>query len=175
MLDLTKLQNRSVNELNYSDTITIDKSMYENTDIRNLSDVKVNAHIKRVTDSSYNMSLIIDGVMTLPCSVTLKDVLYPFHIETEVKISNDDENLEEYVKIIQNSIDECLDEDSIGKNIHISYDKETDILRCEDDGRGFDESEYPLNIFCTTLQSGSKFMRADGTPTSGEFGVNTGA
>ena len=101
MLDLTKLQNRSVNELNYSDTITIDKSMYENTDIRNLSDVKVNAHIKRVTDSSYNMSLIIDGVMTLPCSVTLKDVLYPFHIETEVKISNDDENLEEYVKIIQ--------------------------------------------------------------------------
>ena len=51
------------------------------------------------------MSLIIDGVMTLPCSVTLKDVLYPFHIETEVKISNDDENLEEYVKIIQNSID----------------------------------------------------------------------
>ena len=105
MLDLTKLQNRSVNELNYSDTITIDKSMYENTDSRNLSDVKVNAHIKRVTDSSYNMSLIIDGVMTLPCSVTLKDVLYPFHIETEVKISNDDENLEEYVKIIQNSID----------------------------------------------------------------------
>ena len=105
MLDLTKLQNRSVNELNYSDTITIDKSMYENTDIRNLSDVKVNAHIKRVTDSSYNMSLIIDGVMTLPCSVTLKDVLYPFHIETEVKISNDDENLEEYVKIIQNNID----------------------------------------------------------------------
>lgn len=105
MLDLTKLQNRSVNELNYSDTITIDKSMYENTDIRNLSDVKVNAHIKRVTDSSYNMSLIIDGVMTLPCSVTLKDVLHPFHIETEVKISNDDENLEEYVKIIQNSID----------------------------------------------------------------------
>lgn len=105
MLDLTKLQNRSVNELNYSDTITIDKSMYENTDIRNLSDVKVNAHIKRVTDSSYNMSLIIDGVMTLPCSVTLKDVLYLFHIETEVKISNDDENLEEYVKIIQNSID----------------------------------------------------------------------
>jgi uncharacterized protein len=105
MLDLTKLQNRSVNELNYSDTITIDKSMYENTDIRNLSDAKVNAHIKRVTDSSYNMSLIIDGVMTLPCSVTLKDVLYPFHIETEVKISNDDENLEEYVKIIQNSID----------------------------------------------------------------------
>lgn len=78
-------------------------------------------------------------------------------------------------EIIQNSIDECLDEDSIGKNIHISYDTETDILRCEDDGRGFDESEYPLNIFCTTLQSGSKFMRADGTPTSGEFGVNTGA
>ena len=70
-----------------------------------LFDGKQVIHPERLVRYENDMSLIIDGVMTLPCSVTLKDVLYPFHIETEVKISNDDENLEEYVKIIQNSID----------------------------------------------------------------------
>lgn len=57
-------------------------------------------------------------------------------------------------EVIQNNFDECLDEDSPGKNIDISYDESTDIIRCEDDGRSFDESDYPINIFCTTLQSG---------------------
>ena len=43
--------------------------------------------------------------MTLPCSITLNDVIYPFDIKTEVKLSNEDEEDEEYVKIIQNNID----------------------------------------------------------------------
>ena len=64
-----------------------------------LFDGKQVIHPERLVRYENDMSLIIDGVMTLPCSVTLKDVLYPFHIETEVKISNDDENLEEYVKM----------------------------------------------------------------------------
>ena len=105
MLDLLKLQNRSTNELDYSDEIVLDESLYENTEIRKLSPIKVNIHIKRITDSSYNMLLNIEGVMTLPCSLSLKDVLYPFHIEREVKLSNADEIDEEYVKIIQNHID----------------------------------------------------------------------
>ncbi len=105
MLDLTRLQNRLANELRYSDTITLDKSLYENTDIRNLSPVDINAYITRVTDSSYSMDLEIKGTMVLPCAITLKDVDYPFDIKTTVKVSNDDEIDEEYVKINQNSID----------------------------------------------------------------------
>lgn len=105
MLDLTRLLNRSVNELDFVDKITIDKAMYENTDIRKLSEVEYNANIKRVTDSSYKMILKIKGVMTLPCAVTLNDVEYSFDIETEVKIGSDDEDNEDYVKIIQNNID----------------------------------------------------------------------
>ena len=85
MLDLTRLQNRLANELNYSDTIVLDKSLYENTDIRELSKVDVSAHITRVTDSSYSMDLEIKGTMVLPCAITLKDVNYPFDIKTEVK------------------------------------------------------------------------------------------
>lgn len=105
LLDLGKLQNRKADKLEYNDTITLDESLYENTDIRRLSPLDVNIKIRRVTDSSYSMDLNIKGTMVLPCSITLKDVDYPFDINTEVKLSNDDEFDEEYIKINQNTID----------------------------------------------------------------------
>ena len=58
-----------------------------------------------VTSFSYNMHLKLTGVMVLPCSITLKEVEYPFDIETDVKISNEDELDDECVRINQNSID----------------------------------------------------------------------
>lgn len=105
MLDITRLQNRTLDELVYNDTVILDSNLYKDTDIIRLSPVNVHAVIKRVTDSSYNMMLNIKGSMVLPCSITLKEVDYPFDINTEVKISNDDDEFEEYVKIMQNNID----------------------------------------------------------------------
>ena len=104
-IDITRLQNRSTNEFLYKNTIVLDEALYKNTDIRKLSPVEVSADIKGITDTSYKMSLEIKGEMTLPCSITLNDVIYPFDIKTEVKLSNEDEEDEEYVKIIQNNID----------------------------------------------------------------------
>ena len=74
-------------------------------------------------------------------------------------------------EIIQNSIDEVIDPESNGSNIYISYDMENDKLVCEDDGRGFPETDYNLDIFCTKNQSGSKFFRDQGGSSAGEFGV----
>lgn len=105
MLDITRLQNRTLDELVYDDIVTLDSELYKDTDIIRLSPVSVHAVIKRITDSSYNMMLNIKGTMVLPCSITLKEVDYPFDINTEVKLSNDDEDFEEYVKISQNNID----------------------------------------------------------------------
>lgn len=75
-------------------------------------------------------------------------------------------------EVIQNALDEVKDADSGGRKIDISYDIATDTLVCEDDGRGFPEKDYPLDVFCTTLQSGSKFFRESGGKSAGEFGVN---
>lgn len=105
LLDLTKLQNRKENELTFNELITLDRELYKDTDIRSLSPLDVSINIHRVTDSDYSMDLNIKGTMVLPCSVTLKDVNYPFEVKTEVKVSNNDENDEEYVKIMQNNID----------------------------------------------------------------------
>lgn len=74
-------------------------------------------------------------------------------------------------EVIQNAVDECIDPDSGGKNIRISYDYMSDKLISEDDGRGFPEVDYPLDIFCTKIQSGSKFYRDQSGNTAGEFGL----
>ena len=59
----------------------------------------------------------------------------------------------------QNAIDECIDEDSNGNEINIKLDLTTDKVTVEDNGRGFPEVDFPLDIFCTKIQSGSKFYR----------------
>lgn len=105
LLDLTKLQNRKENELTFNEVISLDEELYKETDIRSLSPLDISINIHRVTDSDYSMDLNIKGTMILPCSVTLKDVNYPFEVKTELKVSNNDENDEEYVKIMQNNID----------------------------------------------------------------------
>ena len=105
LLDLTRLQSRISDELEYHNSIILDEMLYKDTDIRSLSPIDVEITIVRSSDSSYNMDLRIKGTMVLPCSLTLKDVNYPFDIKTEVKVSNDNENYDEYVKINQNNID----------------------------------------------------------------------
>lgn len=74
-------------------------------------------------------------------------------------------------EIIQNNFDECIDPESPGNKIDISYDMDTDILKVSDNGRSFNESKYSMRVFMTTLQSGSKFNRSAGVDSSGEFGV----
>ena len=76
-------------------------------------------------------------------------------------------------ELIQNAYDENIDIDSPGKNIKIIYDKLLDRLTVKDDGRGFPEDKYPLDIFCTKLQSGSKTFRDQSGNTAGEFGLTT--
>lgn len=71
-------------------------------------------------------------------------------------------------EIIQNAFDEVQDPNATGHKIKITYDKATDILSCEDDSRGFSEKDYPMDVFCTTLQSGSKFFRESGSQSAGE-------
>lgn len=74
-------------------------------------------------------------------------------------------------EVVQNSIDEDMDKDSPGQEVLVTYDTITDKLTCEDDGRGFPEADYPMDIFCTKIQSGSKFFRDQSGVTSGEFGL----
>lgn len=73
-------------------------------------------------------------------------------------------------EIWQNSADEINDPDSNGTIMQVIFDLAISKFTCIDTGRGFPEHDVPLDIVCTTLQSGSKFNRVGGA-TNGEFGV----
>lgn len=71
----------------------------------------------------------------------------------------------------QNGVDENEDPNSMGHELIITIDKKINKITIEDDGRGIPEDKYPIDIVCTKLQAGSKFFRAQGGKSSGEFGV----
>lgn len=104
-IDLSKLFYHQVDKISINETIDIPEKFYiENKDIKDISSVKVNGYIE---ENGENCSVILNIVcdLTLICSVSLKDVKYPINIDIEEIIGENNENLEDFDKIINNSID----------------------------------------------------------------------
>ena len=104
IINLNKLIQSQVNEIIINDEVNIPKEYLENTDIKDISKVSIQGNI---TDNgeNYELDLNIKCSLTLVCSVSLKDVLYPIDINIVENISQNNENIEEFDKIINNSID----------------------------------------------------------------------
>lgn len=103
-INLTKLISSSVEEITIDDKVIIPKELLENTDIKDVSEVKVQGKITE-NGENYEVQLNIKCDLTLTCSVSLKDVIYPIDINIIENISQNNENIEEFDKIINNSID----------------------------------------------------------------------
>ena len=104
-IDLSKLFYHQVDKISINETIDIPEKFYiDNKDIKDISSVKVNGYIE---ENGENCSVILNIVcdLTLICSVSLKDVKYPVNIDIEEIIGENNENLEDFDKIINNSID----------------------------------------------------------------------
>ena len=99
-INLTKLLCNQTDEIVINEEIDIPKE-YLNDDIRDISKVSVNGSI---TNDGYMLSLRLNikCVLTLICSISLKDVKYDVDTSIEEEISEEnDENM----KILNNSID----------------------------------------------------------------------
>jgi uncharacterized protein len=104
LIDLSPIAINSNSKINIDGSVVLDEEYYKNTDIRKLSEVKIKGSISDEEDS-YELNLNIKGVMTLPCVVTLVDVDYPFDIEINEIISKNESECEDYLKIINNTLD----------------------------------------------------------------------
>ena len=103
-IDLTKLLYSQTDKILIDDTVVIPKEYLENSDIKDISEVKVTGEITSdEVETVINLNIKCD--LTLICSVSLKDVKYPVDINIEEIIGENDENLEDFDKIINNSID----------------------------------------------------------------------
>ena len=101
IIDLTKMITNNLYELPLDGMLKVPEEELNNTDIRRISDVKVDGYIYN-NEENYEIDIKISGTMVLGCARTLEDVDYPFNIEINEVI---DENNENNLQIIQNRLD----------------------------------------------------------------------
>lgn len=104
-IDLTKLITGLVDEIGIDNTIIIPKEQLKAADINDISEVKVNGVIVSHDNNNFEISLNVKCNIVLTCSISLKPVNYDIDIEINEIIGENDENLEENNKIINNTID----------------------------------------------------------------------
>ncbi|MBQ9024017.1 MAG: DUF177 domain-containing protein [Bacilli bacterium] len=105
-INLSKLITGLTDKILIDDIVNIDKDYLENTDIKDISEIKVSGDI-RPYENNFELNLNIKCTLTLICSISLKDVKYDIDIDINEIIGESDESLdiEENNKIINNSID----------------------------------------------------------------------
>ena len=106
LINLTKLITNISKEILIDDEVQIDKSYLENTDIKDISKVKIKGNIVPSTEN-FELNLNIKCTLTLICSISLKDVKYDIDININEVIGEESNGIEieENNKIINNSID----------------------------------------------------------------------
>ena len=94
-MDLSKLNSGVVSEIDIDTETIISKETYENTDIITLSPVKVQGKIYKNNQDENVIDMHATGTMTIPDTISLEPIDYPFSIElTEepLEIDQNDQN-----------------------------------------------------------------------------------
>jgi len=100
-IDLTKLLNTNLYKIAVDTELTILPEYLVGTDIKSITPVKVSGYVYN-NDEELSLEIMASGTMILTCARTLRDVEYPFNIEiNEIIGENEDNSLE----IVQNSLD----------------------------------------------------------------------
>lgn len=97
IIDLTKLLTNIVSSINVLNDVSIDKSLYANTNIKDLLDISFKGIISKDYENNLLLEGNVKGIMVLNDDVTLEEVDYKF-----------DTPIYEYLednKIINNCID----------------------------------------------------------------------
>lgn len=105
IIDLTKLRSGLVSEVLIDDLCSFNSDYLKQADLLDLRDVHVFGSVYKDAMDDYEVDLQVEGVMVLPCAVTLKPVDYPFQIHIQGNLLDLFEEIDENVKILENSID----------------------------------------------------------------------
>ena len=100
--DLTRLNNNIDKFIPIDLTYSFSKEELEGTDLIKLDDVRITGEIRKNSLGNIELNVTIDGIMVLPCAITLKPVDYPFNIDVDGEIN---ELMEDFSTNFQNSID----------------------------------------------------------------------
>ncbi|MCI6002516.1 MAG: DUF177 domain-containing protein [Tenericutes bacterium] len=103
-IDLTSLLTSKDNLINIDMPLEIEEEKLKNTNIRNIKNTSFVGNISK-NDEMYTLSGSIQGTMVLSDDMTLEDVDYDFDIKIDEKFMEFSDDLENNLKIINNSLD----------------------------------------------------------------------
>ncbi|MCM1371027.1 MAG: DUF177 domain-containing protein [Clostridium sp.] len=95
LIDLIRLKNNIDEYINIDFMYSFPKEYLDQTELLELNDIHVKGKIFKNSLDDIQITLNIEGIMALPCALTLKPVNYKFS-------SNIDESLEELSNITEN-------------------------------------------------------------------------
>ncbi len=105
IIDLISLKNNIVDKIDVDFSYSFTPEQLKSTDIRRLDNVKIKGTITKDVINEYVISLDVNGEMILPCSVTLRDVIYPFSFEINGNFNEIMKEIDEFSKKSENTID----------------------------------------------------------------------
>ena len=128
IIELDELFSHTKDKIEINEEVSFNHSYLENSDIKSLKDVHFIGDIMEKSDSSINLYGNLEGIMVIEDAISLEDVDYHFSCEI-------DENLDEFLKNNQNSIDilEVLWQ-NIVLEIPLKYTKVEDLSKYQGDG-----------------------------------------
>ena len=100
--DLTRLNNNIDKFIPINTTYSFSEEELKGTDLLKLDNVNINGEILKNSLGNIELNVTVEGVMVLPCAITLKPVDYPFSIDITGEIN---ELMEDFSTNFQNSID----------------------------------------------------------------------
>lgn len=104
-IDITELNNRIKNKIEIDKSYSFSEDELQGTEIRKLDNLKIDGYITKDVLNNICIFLEASGTMILPCSVTLKDVLYPFSFKIEGNLEEIEKENEYFLKKSENTID----------------------------------------------------------------------
>ena len=103
--DIIRLNNNIDKFISIDETYSFTQDELMGTDLLKLDDVNVSGELFKNSLGNIELNVDVEGVMVLPCAITLKPVDYPFVITISGEIEELMENMEENQRNFQNTID----------------------------------------------------------------------
>ena len=103
--DITRMNNNIEKTIYVDETYSFTQDELMGTDLLKLDNVKVEGELFKNSLGNIELNVDVEGVMVLPCAITLKPVDYPFAITISGEIEELMENFEENQRNFKNTID----------------------------------------------------------------------
>lgn len=104
-IDIKLLKSGREKEIIINQELRIDKKVYKNTELLDLKEIKIIGSVKKSSSNGYDLLLTIEGIMVLPCAITLKEVDYPFYVTIDGNIDEMLLEIDENYEKAKNTID----------------------------------------------------------------------